>query len=336
MSIKSAWTIFKRILNSFSRDRVMTLSAALAYYAMFSIAPLLVLAIGVAGLVFGDQAAQHQLAGQIQGFVGPKAARVIESMMAAQEKSGSLIATIVGIVLMFLGASGIFAQLKDSLNVIWGVEPKADRGIFGVLFDRLFALLLVLLIGVLLLASMLLTTAISAFYGALEQVVPVPSFVLQVLNLCLSLAIVTLLFAIIFKVLPDVRIPWRNVWIGAFGTALLFTIGEFGLSLYLGQQSVASTYGAAGSVVVILLWIYYSSVILLVGAEFTQVLAERAGAQINPGKFALRIRKPQPSEAAPAEPKKDQPRITPRPAEQEPARKRASFPPSGRPRPQEI
>src|ERR1051326_6210237 len=174
MSIKSAWTIFKRILNSFSRDRVMTLSAALAYYAMFSIAPLQVLAIGVAGLVFGDQAAQHQLAGQIQGFVGPKAARVIESMMAAQEKSGSLIATIVGIVLMFLGASGIFAQLKDSLNVIWGVEPKADRGIFGVLFDRLFALLLVLLIGVLLLASMLLTTAISAFYGALEQVVPVP------------------------------------------------------------------------------------------------------------------------------------------------------------------
>jgi len=328
MSAKSVSRVFKNSAAEFMEDRVLTLSAALAYYAIFSIAPLLVIIIGVAGLAFGEPAARHQIADQIQGFVGPNAARMVQSMMAAQQKSGSLIATIVGTVLLLLGASGVFGQLKDSLNAIWRVKAKPGRGVVGLILDRLLALLMVIAIGVLLLLSMAMTTAISAFYGVIETVIPIPSFLIQLFNLVLGLGVSTLLFALIFKLLPDVKIRWRDVWIGAFGTALLFTVGEYLLSLYLGRKSTASAYGAAGSAVVILMWIYYSSLILFFGAEVTQAYAEESGSPILPGKFAIPANHREQPEAAQAEPPD-------RTADERAPKRPAPIHPTRRPRPQE-
>ena len=292
MSTSKAWGVIKETVHEFVEDRALTLGAALAYYAIFSIGPLLVILLGVAGLVYSGEEARHQLVQQLQGVVGQRAAGVIESMMASQHKGGSLIATISGIVVLLLGASGIFGQLKTSLNLIWRVKPKPGRGVVGVIFDRLISLLMVLGIGILLVASMLLTTFISGFYEEISRLINMPGFVAQLVNLGVSLLILTLLFALIFKVLPDVRIPWRGIWVGALVTAVLFLVGEYLLSLYLGRQGTASAYGAAGSVVLILLWIYYSSLILFAGAEFTQVYAKQTGAKIEPGKYAMPLDQP--------------------------------------------
>ncbi len=292
--MKKAWTIIKGTVTEFGNDRAVTLGAALAYYAMFSIAPLLVIIVGVAGLVFQDQNAQQKVVQQLQGVVGQKAAGMVQSMMSAQHRGSSLIATIIGVIVLLLGASGLFGQLKTSLNLIWGVKPKPDRGILGLVLDRLVSILLVLGIGILLMASMVLTSCISIFYREINQLIHLPGFVAQIINLVVSLGIITLLFAVIFKVLPDVRISWRNVWVGAFTTALLFVAGEYLLSLYLHRQGTTSSYGAAGSVVLLLMWIYYSSLILFIGAEFTQVYAQQTGARIEPGKFAMPLNAPEP------------------------------------------
>ncbi len=292
--MKKAWSIIKGTVTEFSNDQAVTLGAALAYYAMFSIAPLLVIIVGVAGLVLRDQNTQQKVVQQIQQVVGDKAAGIVQSMMSAQHRSGSLIATIIGVVVLLLGASGLFGQLKSSLNQIWGVKPKPDRGIMGLVLDRLVSILLVLGIGILLMASMVLTSCISFFYQDINRLVHLPGFVAQIINLGVSLGIITMLFMVVFKVLPDVRIPWRNLWIGAFTTALLFVAGEYLLSLYLSRQGTTSSYGAAGSVVLLLMWIYYSSLILFVGAEFTQVYAQQTGAKIEPGKFAMPLEAPAP------------------------------------------
>jgi membrane protein len=292
MSLKAGWNVVKATVREFGQDQAQTLGAALAYYAIFSIAPLLVIAVGVAGLVIRQSAAQQQIMQQLQAAVGERAASVIGSMMASQTRSGSLIATIAGVVVLLLGASGMFSQLKTSLNQIWRVRPRADRGVLGLVFDRLAALLMVLAIGVLLLASMLLTTFISAFYDQISDLISLPGFVAQLVNLGVSLAILTLLFALIFKILPDVRVAWRSIWIGAFGTAVLFLAGEYLLSLYLGRQGAASPYGAAGSVVLILMWVYYSALILFVGAVFTHVYAQHTGSRIEPGKYAELVSAP--------------------------------------------
>ncbi|HYG34814.1 MAG TPA: YihY/virulence factor BrkB family protein [Clostridia bacterium] len=296
MSKKSVWSIVKNTANEFVLDRTTTLGAALAYYAIFSIGPLLVIAIGVAGLLFSDAAAQQQVRQQLQSVLGPKTADIVQSMMASQQRGGSLIAIILGSIVLLLGASGVFSQLKTSLNLIWQVKPKPGRGVWGLILDRLVSLVVVLGIGILLLASMLLTTFLSAFYDTISQYVPLPSFVLQLLNVVASLLIMTLLFAIIFKILPDVKLRWRDVWVGAFWTALFFIAGEYLLSLYLSRQGTASAYGAAGSVVVLLLWIYYSSLILLAGAEFTRVYASRKGTRIEPAKYAMPMNETAPGE----------------------------------------
>lgn len=265
--MQKAWSIVKGTVQEFMNDRALTLGAALAYYAIFSIGPLLVILIGVAGLVYSGEEARRQLVQQVQGVVGQRAAGVIESMMASQQRGGSLFATIAGIVVLLLGASGVFGQLKTSLNLIWQVKAKPGRGVVGVVFDRLISLLMVLGIGILLVASMLLTTFISGFYEQISRLISMPGFVAHLVNVGVSLLVLTLLFAMIFKILPDVRIPWRGVWVGALATAVLFLAGEYLLSLYLGRQGTASAYGAAGSVVVILLWIYYSSLILFAGGR---------------------------------------------------------------------
>lgn len=284
MSLKKAWNVATSTFNQFSEDRAMTLGAALAYYAVFSLGPLLLIAVGVAGVLFGEQSSRQQLTHRLQSVVGPQTAHAIDSMMASQSQGGSWISMLVGIGVLFLTASGVFVQLKTSLNRIWNVREKSDRGVIGVILNRLLALLMVFGIGIVLLISIFLTTSISGFYQSFGSFIP--GFVAQIFNLVLFVGIITVLFALIFKFLPDVEIRWREVWAGAFTTAILFVAGEYLLSLYLGRKGAGSAFGAAGSVVLILMWFYYSSLILFVGAEFTQVYAREKGFRIRPSNDA--------------------------------------------------
>lgn len=289
MNIKKSWSIIKGSVNHFLEDRVTTLAAALSYYAIFSIGPLLVIIVGLAGMVVSQKSVRQQIAQQIEASAGPKAAKTVDSMISAQHKKGGIIATAVGIAVLLLGATGIFGQLKQSLNTIWEVQPKPGRAVWGVLLDRLLGLLMLLAICLLLLLSTVLTTSISGFSRQIPDFIPVPGAIVQLVNLLVFLVLLTLLFGLIFKVLPDVKIRWRDVRTGAFVTALLFLAGQFLMSLYLSRRGTTSAYGAAGSVVVILLWIYYSSAILFFGAEFTKVYARETGSRIEPSKYAMRI-----------------------------------------------
>jgi membrane protein len=267
-------------------------AAALAYYAIFSIAPLFVIAIAIAGFVFGEQAAQGQIVGQIEGVVGPQGAQVIQSMIAgASNPSTGIVATAISVLALLFGASGIFVQLQDSMNLIWEVERKPGRGIMGTIKDRLFAVALVLSVGVLLIALMFASSAVWALTSYFRDVLPLPGWFWQLVNFVVSLSILSLVFALILKMVPDVNIAWRDVWVGAVTTALLFTIGQMLLGLYLGRGSFGSTYGVAGSALVLLVWIYYSAQIFLLGAEMTQVYARRYGRGMEPARNAKFVRK---------------------------------------------
>ena len=282
--------LLKATFNDWMEDNALRLSAALAYYSIFSIAPLLVIAISVAGLVLGEEAARGQLADQLNEYVGPQAAASVQSMVqSASKPSEGWTGAVVGVVTLLLGAAGVFGQLKDALNTIWEVKAKGGAGVMGFLRARLLNFGMVLVIGFLLLTSLVMTTALAALNGYFERLVGIPPFVGGLLAFCVSFGVVTTLFAFIFKVLPDARIEWRHVWIGAVVTALLFELGKFGLSFYLGRASTASSFGAAGSVVVILLWVYYASCILLFGAEFTQIYARESGHEILPSAGAVAV-----------------------------------------------
>jgi membrane protein len=263
-----------------SKDDALSLGAALAYYTIFSIAPLLVLIIAIAGLAFGQKAAQGEIVAQIKGSIGDAGAQMIEGMIArASRPSSGLIATVVSLLTMGFGASGVFGQLQSSLNKIWEVQHKRKGGVRGHLRRRLSAFGMILLIGTLLLVSLAASAALAVVHGWLNEYFPIASRVLPIANFALSFAVITALFAMIFKVLPDADIEWRDVWLGAVVTALLFTIGKSLIALYLGRAGVTSVYGAAGSLVLILLWIYYSAQLLFLGAEFTEVYARRYGSR---------------------------------------------------------
>jgi membrane protein len=271
-----AFAIVRQTAREFSEDQVPRLGASLAYYTIFSIAPLLLIAISIAGIVFGKEAAQGELLGQLRSVLGPAAADMLQQMIAnaAKPRTGT-IATIVGIVTLLLGAAGVFGQLKEALNTIWDVEPRKGGGILAAIKQRFLSMAMVLGVGFLLLVSLIIDAAISAAGKFLGNRLPGGEALWQSVQIAVSLCIVTLLFALIFRLLPDTRIAWRDVWPGAAVTAVLFVIGKFALGLYLGKSSVGSSYGAAGSLVLLLLWIYYSAQILLAGAEFTQVYARR-------------------------------------------------------------
>lgn len=287
---KAVFGMLKETASNWVEDNALRLSAALAYYSIFSIAPLLVIAIGLAGwagAVLGPDTVTNGIYRELGGIVGQQTAEVLQSMVESASKPGtSKFATIIGLVTLLVGASGIFGQLKDALNTIWEVKAKAGLGVKGFLRDRLLSSGMVLVIGFLLLVSLILTAGLSAFSGALEHSLPLPNWFWAIVGFLISFGVVTVLFALIFKVLPDVKVEWRNVWIGAVVTALLFEIGKFLLGLYLGRESTSSSYGAAAAVVLLLLWVYYASCILLFGAEFTQVYAKASGHAIQPGKFA--------------------------------------------------
>lgn len=288
MNFKNAWNLLKQTGSEWSEDKVPRLGAALAYYTVFSIAPLLIIAIAVAGLVFGDEAARGGVQAQLTSFLGKDSAEAINDMIkSASKPSSGIIATIIGIVTLLFGASGVFGQLKDSLNTIWEVEPKPGRGIMGVIKDRFLSFTMVLGIGFLLLVSLMISTGIDAVKGYVfgDNL----GFIFQVLNFVVSFGVITLLFALIYKILPDVEIQWRDVWIGAAVTALLFTIGKFLISLYISKSAPDSSYGAAGSLILILIWIYYSAQILFFGAEFTQVYANQYGSHVVASEAAVPV-----------------------------------------------
>ena len=280
-NMRTWWTLLKEAFEKWSADKAPRLGAALSYYTVFSLVPLLVLAISIAGLVFGTEAAQQAIMAQIESLVGPQSAAAIKQMLQiAQKPSSGALASAIAVVTLLLGASGVFAQLQDALNTVWGVEPKAGRGLWGTIKDRLFSLMAVLGTGFLLLVSLVLSAALAAFGKMFQGRLPGHEGLLHLADLAISFGVITLLFAMMFKLLPDAKIAWRDVWIGAGLTSVLFTVGKFAIGMYLGKADVGSAYGAAGSLVILLVWVYYSSQILLYGAEFTSVYANRYGSRI--------------------------------------------------------
>lgn len=287
--VKSAWVILKQAVSEFNADSILTLSAATAYYAIFSIGPLLVLAAGLAALVFGHANVQHEINQQLQSFVGPKATHMLQSMMSAQMKGGSLKAVILGAVALVFGATYVFLQLQQTLNTVWGVQAKPGHGLWLFIRDRILSLSMILAIGFLLLVSMALGTFVNAFSHFLGGAMSLPDWLAPAFEALFSFVVITLLFALIFKFLPDVRIRWRDVWIGAIGTSALFSLGKYLLGFYLGHETEVSAYGAGSAFIVILLYVYYASVILYFGAEFTQVFTRYKGAHIEPSRYAVAI-----------------------------------------------
>lgn len=280
MRAKEYLSLFKDTFTEFSNDRAPRMGAALAYYVTFSIAPLLLIAISIAGLIFGEQAARGEIFHQIESTVGPGAARSIEDILAnTSSPEGNIFMMVVGGVILLFGASGVFAELQDSLNQIFRAPPQQGTGIWNTIRRRFLSFSMVLGIAFLLLVSLVVSAALSALSRYLSaDALPGGVYLWQGINLLVSLGFVTLLFALIYKVLPDETIRWRDAFVGAGLTAVLFTLGKFLLGLYLGQASTVSSFGAAGSFVVILIWVYYSAQIMLLGAEFTRLYSERHGA----------------------------------------------------------
>jgi membrane protein len=271
MRFSISFELFKRAFTRFFAKDTFEMGAALAYYTVFSLAPLLLIAISIAGVVFGEQAAQGRIAAEIENAVGPTVAKAIEETLSnARSAPRNTTASIVGVLVLLFGAGGVFGQLQDSLNTIWDVPAKDTGGWWGLIRSRFLSFAMVLGIGFLLIGSLIISTALSAMSNVLA---PGQTVVAQLLNQVISFGFITVLFALIFKVLPDRHVAWRDVWVGAAVTSVLFAVGKYLIGLYLGRGSVTSAYGAAGSLVVILLWVYYASQILLFGAQLTQVYA---------------------------------------------------------------
>jgi membrane protein len=280
VTLHSIWDLIKRTASSWNEINAPRLGAALAYYTMLSVAPLLVLSIAIAGLVFGPKAAQDQIAYQIQNVVGPEGGEAIQSLLAhTGQLAQGVTAAVVGFLVLLFGASGVFGELRDSLNLVWGAPATGSTGLVGMIKYRFVSFAMVLGVGFLLLVSLVLSAAIAAVGKFFAQYLPASEVLLHTGSLLFTFLIVTGLFALLYKVVPDVRIEWRDVWIGAAVTSFLFSIGKFLIGLYLGKASVGSAYGAAGSLVVFIVWVYYSAQIFFLGAEFTHVFAERHGSR---------------------------------------------------------
>jgi membrane protein len=287
-SDKNLIALVKKTVAEAGDDKIPRLAASLSYYTLLSLSPLLVLAVALSGLVFGEDAARGQIAHQLQQVFGPEAGEAIQTMVAhAKQPESGVIGTVVGIVVLLFGASGVFGELQDSLNTIWEVAPKPGRGILGIVKDRFLSFTMVLGVAFLLLVSLVISAGLSALGQWVSASIDGVEWIWQGVNFAISLALVALLFGLVFKVVPDVKVRLRDVWLGATVTALLFTIGKFLIGLYVGKAGVASPYGAAGSLVVLVVWVFYSAHILFIGAEFTQVLARASGARIEPKRGAV-------------------------------------------------
>ncbi len=290
MNFKTIWRLLQETFSEWSQDGASRLAAALAYYTIFSIAPLLIIVIAIAGAVFGEDAARGAIENELQGLVGSAPAQFIQTAIqnASKPRQGT-IASLISIVVLLFGATGVFAELQNALNTIWEVKPKPGRAVKNMIRQRFLSFAMVLGIGFLLLVSLVISAVLAAFVNYFKNVVPGVDFLWHIVNVILGFVVTTVLFGLIFKVLPDVKITWNDVLAGASLTAILFSIGRFFLGEYLGNSSFSSTYGAAGSLVVLLVWVYYNAQILFFGAEFTQVYARKYGSHIVPDKNATPI-----------------------------------------------
>ena len=290
-SLRGLLEILKEAAVEWDRDNVSRLAAALAYYTVFSLAPLLVIAVAAAGLLFGEAAARGEIVEQIRGLIGRPGAELVEDAIenAGRRESGGIAATVIGIVTLLIGATGAFNQIQGGLKTVWEVAPKPRGVVRSLVRTRIISFAMVLAVGFLLLVSLILSAAFEAFGDYLQMLLPWAPVSPQALNLALSLILITLLLAMIYKILPDADIPWRGVWLGAFVTAALFTLGKHLIGLYLANSAVGSAYGAAGTLVILLIWVYFSAQVFYVGAEIAQVYTRRAGIPIRPSRHASRL-----------------------------------------------
>lgn len=291
MSPKQVWRLLKAAFQQWNQDKASRLAAALAYYTLFSLAPLLILVIAIAGLFFDSAAVRDQLMGQVESLIGGSSADFVRTVLDNANRPGGnsgWVASIISIVLLMVGATGVLTQLQMSLNTIWNVEARTDIGLKNLVRKRLLSLGMILVIGFLLLVSLVVSSVIAGLSSYLNTMTPGLDSVIQILNFVVSFGITTVLFALVFKFLPDVVITWGDVWFGAATTAILFSLGKFLIGLYLGNSSFGSSYGAAGSVIILLVWVFYSAQILFYGAELTQVYGRRFGSQIQPNQYAIR------------------------------------------------
>ena len=280
MTLRDVWKLAKESVSAWIEDYAPSMGAALSYYTVFSLAPLLVIVIAVAGLVFGADTAQGEITGQLRGLLGDESAKAVEELLkSASQPSRGVTASIIGGLTLFIGATSVFSELQSALDRIWRAPVAPSLGLWGLVRSRLLSFGMILAIGFLLIVSLVVSAGLAAlgkWWGALFGGW---ELLLQVLNLVVSLATITVLFALIYKLLPRVKVAWRDVWVGAAVTSLLFTIGKFALGLYLGTADVTSGFGAAGSIALVMVWVYYSAQIFLLGAEFTWVFAHRFGSR---------------------------------------------------------
>lgn len=286
------WKVLKGAFSGFSDDKVTKLSGSLAYYTVFSMGPLLVLIISLCGLFFGRDAVEGKVYSTLSGFVGSDTAAQLQEIIRNASIGGKgKIAAIVGAVTLLIGATSVFAEIQDSINSIWGLKPKPKKSWLKILQNRFLSFSVIISLGFVLLVSLAISGVIEALSNRLQAAYPdVAVVIFYILNLLITIVITTFIFATIFKVLPDAEIRWRDVAIGSVVTALLFMVGKFAIGFYISQSNVGSTYGTAGSLVVLLLWVYYSSFILYFGAEFTKAYAMEYGAPIHPNKYAVTMK----------------------------------------------
>ena len=289
---KGIWEVLKNSFTGFSNHNVMKFSAALAYYTVFSMAPLLIVIISLCGIFLGQEAVEGQIYGALAGFMGEDTAMQLQEIIKKASISGKdTIAAIIGIITLLVGATTVFAEIQDSINDIWGLKPKPKRGWLKILKNRFLSFSVIISLGFILLVSLAVTSLIDGFSDILQARFPeVTVVIFYILNQAITLAVISLIFGVIFKVLPDAEIKWRDVISGSVVTALLFMLGKFAISFYISKSEVGSTYGAAGSLVVLLLWTYYSSIILYFGAEFTKAYAVKFGSEIRPSNYAVTMK----------------------------------------------
>ncbi len=290
--MKKAFDLIRQTIQQWTEDRASRLAAALAFYTAFALTPVLVIALAVVGLFVNSSSAEALIEQQMAALAGTQGRQLIAGMLNASiNLSSNSIVGIISLVVLFLGATGIFIQLQDALNTMWEVQLKPRRSIWRLVRERLFSLGVILGIGFLLLVSLLVSAALAAFGKWSSGLFPAFQTLLQMINFFLSLLVITVLFALLFKYVPDAVIAWKDVWLGAFVTAVLFTIGKTVIGLYLGNGAVTSRFGPAGALVILLLWVYYSAQIFLFGAEFTQVYANTYGSKIVPAPNAQSLTK---------------------------------------------
>lgn len=290
--MKQTVSLLRTTIDLWTSRNAFQHAGALAFYTLFSLAPLVIIIIAIMGAVFGEEAARGEVSAQIEGLIGAQAAEAVEeAVLSSRIEESGMLPTLLGVGALLFGATTVFAQMQASLNQFWGVIARPSRsGLLVFLTTRLLSLGLVLIIGFLLLTSLVVSMSIVALIRFAEHWIPVPSAAVAVVDLMVSLSIATLLFGMIFKVLPDVRLRWHDMWRGAFLTAALFVIGQYMISWYLTTTAAASTYGAAGSLVMVLLWVYYSTLILFFGAALTKATILQRGEEIVPAPTAVRIR----------------------------------------------